>query len=198
MKMKYFLKVPLFLGVMILFFSCTKDILDRLKGPKPIGSIRVDTEHQYREYDKVSGIKPVKKYSDHYYVYKAKLSSSYCETQKCEQYAEISLDNDSEHEGFQYDISWSFMIDEPLKAGSRITLQKVRWGNTMSFGGKDSYGGASYYGGEVMVKSVSSKEVTLSFRDVKFRHSPPLLNHRYDFFDIYVIINGDITLSREN
>ena len=39
MKMKYFLKVPLFLGVIVVFFSCTKDILDRLKLPSPIGSI---------------------------------------------------------------------------------------------------------------------------------------------------------------
>ena len=90
------------------------------------------------------------------------------------------------------------MIDEPLIVGSRITPQKVSWGNTRAFGSKDSYGGASYYGGEVIVKSVSSKEVTLSFRNVKFSHSPLLLNHRYDFFDVYVIINGDITLSKEN
>ena len=209
MKMKYFLKVPLFLGVIVLFFSCNKDILDRLKLPNPIGSIRVNTELERWVDDGVSGTrKHVTKGQDTYYIYAANFENqSICHAKiglvrnpkGCIEFR-VKLDRRSELDSWIRESSGrdlGFTIDEPLETGSQVTLKYVQWGASWQIGG-DSYTGseaATQSGGQVTVKSVSSDQVTLSFRDMRFRNNHITFDREPP--TSYVIINGDITFTIE-
>lgn len=152
--------------------------------------------------------KHVIKEQDTYYIYAANFENqSIChakiglvrDPKGCIEFR-VKLDSRSELDSWTRGESGrdlGFMIDEPLKTGSLVTLKGVQWG-TMWGIGIDSYSlsGADQSGGQATVKSVSSDQVTLSFRDVRFKNNYTITFDRNPPTR-YVIINGDITFTIE-
>lgn len=88
-------------------------------------------------------------------------------------------------------VRWQFETTDEITSGAELTMINIHWPETSQ---SSSYF-CDEFSGKVVVKSVNNSQVTLQFKNFRFKRMTKFVVGRSEYQDL--IVNGDITFTKE-